>query len=210
MAQSKVDVSNIALNMIGAKRISTFTQDCPEARSISAVYEDIRDEVLCEHPWTFAQERVILATLATPPIFTDDRMTIAYAKPVDFLKIEAVNDLSAVVKVEREGIFSDTTSLKMRYTFRNDDPTTYFPKFTLALACRLAAEVCFNLTESFQKSEGLMDLYIKIKLPSAISEDSKQGTPIQANMDEWTGARIYGNAAIAPQTPNAATWSPPW
>ena len=210
MANDRVSLANLGLQMIGAKRIVAFDEASAEARAVSAVYDDLRDAVLCETPWSFAQKRVAFTILDITPVFTDDRMTIVYARPSDLLKLNFLSDASAIVKVEHDGIYSDTRNLKAIYTFRNDDPTTYFSAFTLALATRIAAELCFSLTESSAKAERLYELYESVRLPRAVAEDSQQGTPLQMLQDEWTFARVYGNANLAPQTPGAQTWHPLW
>jgi hypothetical protein len=207
LAQSKVALVNLALVKIGAKRISSFTENTPEARAVNAIYDDIRDEVLTEHLWSFAQKRAVLATLSTTPVMTEDGMTIVYAKPSDFLKLNFVSDSNAIVKVEQDGILSDTTGLKIIYTARIDDPTKYFPQFVSALACRLAVELCYNLIESATKAQALMEEYEKIKLPRAIAIDSQQGTPISARMDEWELARNVG-VGFETHRPGEATWHP--
>jgi hypothetical protein len=56
----RVDIANLALGMIGAKRITALSDSTEEARVINNVYDTIRDKVLCEHAWTFAQKRAAL------------------------------------------------------------------------------------------------------------------------------------------------------
>ena len=209
MAVSKVAVANLALGEIGARRIASFSDDTPEGRIISAFYDDIRDEVLSEHPWTFAQKRVMLVALAATPAFTNDFITIVYAKPSDLIKINFLNQPNANVKIESQQILSDTTSLGIIYTWRNDDPTTYFQKFTMALAKKLAATICFPLTQSATKAQYLLTEYHELTLPSAVSLDSQQGTPLQADASEWESGRFIGGNSYVAQ-PGAQTWGYTW
>lgn len=65
MAKNKLEIANMALSKLGARTIPSFLADIAvgyenEARAINDVYDRILDEVLCEHPWTFAQRRVAL------------------------------------------------------------------------------------------------------------------------------------------------------
>lgn len=210
MASDQVTIANTALQFIGSRRIASFTEDSAEARAISAVYADVLDEVLSEAPWTFAQKRAALATSTITPIFNDDRMTVVYAKPADLLKINFISNPTAIIKVEQDGIYSDTLSIKIIYTFRNTDPTTYFSKFTSALSKRLAAEVCFTLSNSVAKTQEVMELYQTIYLPAATAQDSQQNTPDQPMQDDALIARIYGNTGFATPLPGAQTWSPVW
>ena len=205
MAIDKISIANQALSKIGAQRISSFGDDINSARVMTSVYDDVRDEVLVTAPWSFAQKRAILAQSADPIVWTDDTMKYKYEKPVDFLKLNSTNIPSALIMVESDGILSDTSGLKIIYTYRNDNPTTYFPLFTQALAVRLAYEVCFNLVESTNKSQALWEEYQE-KLIRAISSDSQQGTPNQAIHDEWEIYRIVGGNAILAR--DRQTWTP--
>ena len=68
MAADKVGLWNIALSKIGARRLATITDDTEEATVLTAVYPDIRDEVLKEAPWGFAQKRATLADMTIPSV----------------------------------------------------------------------------------------------------------------------------------------------
>ena len=188
----KVSVSNLSLSLVGAKTISTFNEDSASARIITKFYDVIRDEVLSEAIWTFAQKRVALATLVETPVFTDDGVTICYALPTDFIKLNFVSDPSAIIKIEGGKLLSNTAGLKIQYTFRNDDPSTYYPKFITALATRLAAAICFNLSESVTKAKDLLSEYEGSLLPRAGSSDAQQGSRLQVEQSEWENARQGG------------------
>jgi len=207
VSTSKVGLANLALLKIGAKRISSFSEDSPEGRIVNAVYDDIRDEVLVAHNWTFAQERAVLATLDEDPIYTEDGMTVVYARPSGMLKLVAQSDSTAIIKLEKDKILSDTTALKIGYTVRIDDPLKYFPSFTTALATRLAAEIAFNLTEARSEARGLLEEYETVRLPYAIAADSQQGTPQFPLQDEWENARLAG-IPWARANAGEETWHP--
>jgi len=76
MASTKITISNSALALIGERRITTLADETEEARIVALVYDDVRDEVLTEHPWTFALKRAVLpavvtgATQASPVVVT--------------------------------------------------------------------------------------------------------------------------------------------
>lgn len=205
MAESKTKVANSALGKVGARFISSFNELSDEARIVNEVYNDILDEVLSEHLWTFAQKRAVLAVITGTPVMTEDGVTIIYAKPSDFIKLNFTNDPFSLVKVEGNEILSDTEDLKIIYTFRNEDPIKYFAKFTQALIYRLAAEICFALTESVKKTADLQNYYDNEALPSAVSVDSQQGTPVAPMQDEWLNSRIFGAGRFAT---TGDTWHP--
>lgn len=204
MAADVVTLVNGALQLLGAKRISSLTDDAPAARAANACLGDVRDEVLAAHPWTFAIARATLATVSGSPGYTEDRMTVIYAKPADFLRLLAVNVPGALIKLEGTRILSDTESLKIRYLYRNVDPTSYLPAFTSALQFRLAAQLAFTLTESTSKMRELLTAYDERLLPAAKSQDAQQGTPMPARQDEWETARFHGHRVIV--YPGQDTW----
>ncbi len=66
MAADKVKIANIALAKIGSQPITSFTQSgSNEAVAVNQVYDDILEEVLSEHPWSFAQRRATLVLVVT-------------------------------------------------------------------------------------------------------------------------------------------------
>lgn len=205
MAESKIRVANLALGKVGARSISSFGEDSPEARAISEVYDDILFEVLSEHIWSFAQKRAVLTTLAESPVFEDDGVTIVYGLPSDFLKLNFTNTQFAIVHLEDGKILSDTQDLKIKYTYKNEDPTKYTVKFTQALVARLAAEICFTLTNSVSKTEKLQKNYDDNILPSAVAADSTQGSPTEAHQNEWIDARRLGSRQFIT---TGETWHP--
>ena len=208
-AISEVKICNLALTRLGETRITSLAENSEQARSCNAIYEEIRDEVLSDHPWNFAQKRATLATLSGEPVFTDDGMTVQYQKPTDCIKITHVNISFARIKLEGDRILSDTSGLKIKYTFRNTDPQKYFPKFIMAFATRLAAELAYGLTSSRTLAADLLVEYYDKRLPQAMSIDSQQGTPLAIQDNEWLGARMTGSSSIAGRT-GQEIWTPCW
>jgi len=208
MADGKVKLANIALRKIGANAISSFGENSDEARVLSDVYDTVRDEVLAEHPWSFAMKRVALTLSADVPAYTTDGLTVVYVKPSDMVRV-FYTSVPCQIVVEENRILSDTRLLGVKYVYRNDNPATYYAQFITAFATRLAAEICFNLTESVKKAADLMAEYEKIRLPRAIQSDSQQGSPQEARADEWDIARLAG-AGSQYFTPGLgqATWHP--
>lgn len=131
--------------------------------------------------------------LEAPELATiDSSAVVVYHKPDDLIKPIKKNFQEAVISIEEDKIISTVEGLKIIYTFLNTDTTTYFPKFTQALATRLAAEIAFRITNSTKKSEALMKLYLDVVLPAALSVDSTQGSPDEARQDEWLNAQNIG------------------
>ena len=291
-SSSTLIISNLALSLIGAKNIATFGETTSEeGKRINAVYVSIRDEVLMEHPWSFAQKRVALVDMTrteqddwvTGTVYTydadvlvvvydptnakyykllvthtaaakfatdlsannwelytdwitstvyakgdkiynagveyaclvnhtsgtfatdltsvywvatelivdmDDEITTVFYLPTDFLKITRLSDEDAAHELVGNRLLADTDELSIKYTYSNDDPTLYSAKFVTALASRLAAEICFNITQSVNKAEAILGRYRKIDLLDAMSADSAQGSPEETDTTEWEESRL--------------------
>ena len=168
----------------------------------------MRDDVLTDHAWTFAQKRVALVEATDPdPVWTDDNVTVVYDLPTDFLQLNFTNVKGALVKIEGTQLLSNTDSLKILYTYRLTDVTKFQSKFVQALAGRLAAELAIALTGKSTTMERLLTVYYDKKLPQAISKDSQQGTPQPAAQNEWINARRQGASQLAGET-GWDTWYP--
>lgn len=135
---------------------------------------------------------------------TDTGTIVVYHKPSDFIKATKKSDSKALISIEEDKIISNVEGLKIKYTFRQEDTTKYYPKFTNALASRLAAEIAFPIMNSTAKAEALMKIYRDVDLPTACSSDSTQGTPDEPVQDEWENAMMGGERLVT----NPQTWHP--
>jgi hypothetical protein len=137
---------------------------------------------------------------------TEDGLRVVYERPSDFISLNFTNSSSAIVRLEQDGILSDTDNLKIIYTYRNDDPNKYRSDFITALITRLAYELCFQITEARNYAADLLEDYENVRLPNAKSQDSKQGTPVGITQDEWENSRLSGAGGY--QTHGSGVWHP--
>lgn len=144
--------------------------------------------------------------VANELVVIDVGEAVVYQKPTDYVKLIKKSDPRAVVRMEEDKIISDVTGLKVIYTFRNIDVNQYPQKFIQALVTRLAAEICFRITTSMDKTQGLLKLYQDSILPSAISIDSTTGSVDEPLQDEWLNAQILGSGNWPATT--GQTWHP--
>jgi len=203
-----VNICKLAVIQLGADQIVSLTQDSKEARLCNALYEHMRDSVLTDNIWNFAQKRAALAQLAEDPVYTDDGVTIVYQIPSDSLKINFTSIRGILFKIEEDKILSDTSGLKIKYTARITDTGKYFPGFVTALAGRLAAEMAYNLTNSRSLAESLFSVYYTKKLPAAAASESQQGTPLPPLQDELTISRQAGRSGFLVGQTGWQTWYP--
>ncbi len=140
-------ICNQALSAIGASTITSLSDTTNKnSKACNAIYEHVRNSVLTDHIWSFAQKRVALVEATDPDhVWTEDGVTIVYDKPTDMLQLNFVNQRGALVKVEGDQILSDTSALQIKYTFEITSTAKFTPKFVKAFAAQLAAELTINL-----------------------------------------------------------------
>lgn len=156
---SQTEICNQALTKLGAARIISIDDDTKQARALKAIYNAKRDAELQAHPWTFATTRAQLPASATAPAFGWGR---SFPLPADCLQLVEVgeyyvlyvSDTAALFQIEGHAILTDEGSpLNVRYVRRETNDGLFPPLFAEALACRLAWEVCEELTQSPQKRQ---------------------------------------------------------
>lgn len=153
MATSKVAIANLALQKLGVKRIESLTQDAPNARSVNACFDALRDSLLRRYDWSFAIKRDSIAADGDYDEWGD---WDAYSKPNDFIRLLRDNESGQAVdwKIEGDFILSrDGAPLEIRYIARIEDPNAYDSTFVEALACAIASQCCEEITGSTAKQD---------------------------------------------------------
>lgn len=206
---NQLGIINKALYKIGAQRMGSVN-DANNANTpfVNDIYLMCLQEVLEEHVWSFAIQTVAIATLtlSTPLPVMNDGVSNPYGLPSDFvnpylfgapcfIRFEMIKP--PYVSQPTLALLSDNPNIPaMKYVFLNQDPTTYSAKFCDALACKLAKELCFKITEFSSKADNMEVLYSK-SLLSAIGSDSNTGSPDQPIANEWFVARVAGSGVIS-------------
>lgn len=197
---SQTEIANRALSKLGAQRILDFSDDTKEARAISAAWDAVRDSELRARSWNFSIARVELAALEDTPAWGYDYQ---YQVPSDFLRILQVNDMYWVqnlanyistdmspYKLEGNKILTNEVApLKLRYISRIEDTTQWDATFSEAFACRLAAELCEEITQSGTKRQLAWDDY-KRAIIDAIKANAIEVAPTAMPDDSWIISRL--------------------
>ena len=143
MAYSQVGIVNLSLIRAKSTTISAMTDNSVAARTASAVWDYVRDEVLSSGvPWNFAKDTEILAQDSTTPDDYDYR----YAKPASCLKILSVKQEGSPVPFVERGdyLYSDVDNsaydIIIEYITVISDYSKWPPLFVNAFAYRMAAE----------------------------------------------------------------------
>jgi hypothetical protein len=188
MAVSKVAIANRALQKLGAKRIESMTQDHPNARTVSACFDILRDALLRKYDWSFAIKRDSIAADGDSPEWGDWDQ---YTKPNDFIRLLRDDESGTAVdwKIEGDFILSrDGAPLEIRYIARIEDTNKYDASFVEALAAEIAHECCYEITGSHSKEEKM-----KADKNDAIDEGKRTGAIEKEAQefpeDEWLTAR---------------------
>lgn len=197
---SQVDIANRALTKLGAARIISFGDDNKQARAVFSMFDIVRDAELRSHIWSFSVKRASLPQLTTTP---DWGFKYEYQIPSDCLRILMVNDIyngpdmsdyrnKPVAEYSLEGnkiLTNIGAPLKLRYISRVEETTQWDSMFVEAFACRLAMEMCEDLTQSNTKRQLAQSEYTAM-LRSAIRASSIE-QPAQAMPDNsWMLSRL--------------------
>jgi hypothetical protein len=188
---SETGIVNRGLIALGESPITSLDDPVKAARLAKAIWPELRDAVLREHPWNGAIKRTALAALATTPAF---EWAFEYAWPADALRILAVNEEDFAAKVgwtiEGRLILTDWDApLNVRYVFQQTDANTYDPMLRAALSARLAMELAMPLTQDRGKRADAEAAY-QAALDAARAVDGLEEEVTEDDSDsEWVGAR---------------------
>lgn len=185
---SKVSIVNRALSMLGANRITNLSDETPEAAAANTIFDGSLRSILSEACWVFATKREMLNMLTVKPAFGGGNY---FQKPNDCIRIFDVSDRRIRWRVEGNMILAESDSFGILYTYPEQNDALYSPSFVEAFACLLAADMCFDLTNSASRYQELISLYKGEFLPVAKTENSRSRTPDEVRDDAWRNA-VYG------------------
>lgn len=191
---SEVHIANLALTKLGAKRLLLLSDENNEARTISALFNDVRDAELRRHNWSFAIRRAQLMALVEKPAF---EYAHQFPLPDDFLKLVSVGD-HVIVRgqhkpwvLEGKRLLTNLQApLRIRYVRREKDTSLFDPLFIEAFACKLAMEACEALTQSQSKWQQVAQQYERA-IQQAKKMDAIERLPDVLPDGEWLDSRGF-------------------
>lgn len=193
MATSKVAIANGALQRLGEKRIESLTQDHPNARSMNAAYEPVRDALLRKYDWAFAIRRDSIAADGSETSWGGHNR---FGLPGDYIRLLRDDESGYELdwKIESDDtlglhvVTDDASPLEIRYIARVDDPNLYDSTFIEAFECALAMKCAKQITGSDANDKVLM------AYDEAVNEAKKSGAIEKRARDfpedEWVSARL--------------------
>jgi len=189
MADSKFDICNKALVLVGANTISSFTQNTTESKVANQLYESTLENLLTRCRWRFASKQAQLSKNTANP---DARYDSSYALPSDAHIIHTVTVGDDIIKYDRYGqnLFTNTTSsdtVIADYTFQPSE-SIFPPYFKQTLVFELASLFAGAIARNDQLSE----LYHKrsiAQLAIAKATDGQAQTTRRLNVDRFRNVR---------------------
>ena len=185
---SEVSICNIAIQKVGGTRITSLTQaNSREAFSCNNCYAEMRDLELRAHVWNFSRKRVILAPDSVAPLFD---FGYAFTLPTDCLRPIIPTRLNIDWQIESNKILTnDGTSINLVYIAQITDPNAMDELFRELLACRIAAQICEEITQSGSKLQNIAQQYKDAKAEARKINAIEQGIPTQS-VAPWDAIRL--------------------
>ncbi len=161
-----LDICNLALSKLGESPIPAIDPNgSPAARQCHLHYHPARQEVLCSHRWSFAQQLVTLSSSETTEQQENHDQHIPHHLPPDCLRVLSVNQSSWILR--GRSIYTRESPIKLLYLSDCEDASLFEPLFIDALATRLAYKMCTALTSSSTMKQSLAEEYTRIAMPNA-------------------------------------------
>jgi len=196
---------NDALGQIGATRINSIDDESANANWCLDFWDKLRQALLREHYWNFAETRTELNQDTVPPLF---EYTFSYSMPVDLLRLkvynginlpmnimtptpDAIDDFSFVVagmfKVEGRKIFCNDDPVKIVYIRDIPNPDLWDSLFYQYAAGMMAGKLCGAISRDQKRAESIMQHAITFWKPLALASDGQEQVdlPIQSDSLIW-------------------------
>lgn len=187
---AKVDVLNRALQKLGSPPIIDATDTSVRGSAVSFAYEPIKQSLLRKYTWSFALDRIQLASDAISPVFGK---ASRFLLPASFIRLydadPEYNLNSRDWNVEgRYLLTNDPGPIDLRFISDVTDVSLMDPIFREVLSTNIAVETCELINQSNTKKADLKDDLAKI-LNEAKRVGAVEKRPIQPALDTWITAR---------------------
>lgn len=184
-----VDIANSAMMLIGGKPLTAITDDTTEAKACYRMLPISRKFVLRKHPWNFAEERAVLASITSTPAFG---YTNEFQLPGNCLRVLSVTNGDYPHKIVGRKIHMDATSLDLRYIFDEITYENWDPMAAEVLAAHLAFKTAYSITGERGMQSDLFNYFNELKRHAGFADSTEDPAP-QVEADEWLESRVDYN-----------------
>ncbi len=188
---SSTDICNRALQKIGAARITSLNDQSTNARACNACYDTVRLALLRSHPWNFSVQRFQLAASDPAPLFGPSNsfpFPIGGLRPLPPDPAQNLNTRDWIVE-GRAILTNDAAPLNARFVMDITDTSLFDALFAEALAAKIGAEICQQLTQSNSKKADCVSDF-KMAIAEAKKTNAIEKVPQIAVDGTWITSRL--------------------
>lgn len=184
-------IANVALRLLGAKRIESLTQNVERARIMNDAMPTVLKDEQRAHPWSFTIKRAEIAADATAPDFG---RSYSYTLPSDYLALappyaeDEDNERDWLIEADRKILTDDGAPLEVRYVAYITDPNKMDACFIEACGARLAQDTCEAITQSNTKLVNL-ERHYQQWIARARKANAIERVPAKNPEDRWLSCR---------------------
>lgn len=160
MADSIVEICNMALDYLNSRNITSLEENTKEAKKCSTWYDNVRRSLLTNINASFSIKRAQLAEYSDYiPVYGYGK---AFVLPKDLLLVLNLGNpiRDNLYQIEGKYFYCDESikEVKIRYIADIKDVTKFDDDFCDCLALKLAEKICIPLTEDIEKMQFIKQL----------------------------------------------------
>lgn len=213
MSVSKVEICNMALQLLGDESIISLSDGTTQAEQCNFRYDSARRSVLEMHPWNFALKRASLPLSSTKPAFdfshqftlpsdllrviaTDKELDVVYNSDPYFNGYKTIGFQTAFssgrdrYKIEGRNLLYDDDVCNVLYLRDEEDTTLFSPLFVEALALFLASRIVYKITGSRTMEKEFLAEFDNYMARVARTVDAQQGTIERSDTSRMLSVRV--------------------
>jgi hypothetical protein len=189
---SKTEIFNLALGIVGAERILSPSDENKRAQVCRDTYNLARNASLEGRLWSFATKKVLLNP---DPIAPEYDFGFRFLIPSDSLRVVKVDSNDQYIReihweLADGYVECDYSPIKVKYIYAADE-SKFSPNFAMAVAYKLAAEICIPLSKNIALRPQFLNDWTQM-LSEAATLDGMQGKREQLKANRLVGSRSGG------------------
>lgn len=149
---SDLAIVNEGLVRLGVPPIGSFSDQSAQSLAIAAIYENVRDELIADHPWVFAVQEKPLASIEVDEIdLRYQDYGRVYQMPSDCLRALGLTCCGGY-QISGNQLYTDSPEAVLLYIYRA--PVSLWPPYFRELVAKeVSAAFAMSLTDSSSRTE---------------------------------------------------------